>query len=518
MSDTNRVGVRIARSPAKSAPILNPQLTLTALRYTGAPGLAFTPTTVVSEEIRSDRQTSDLILVGGEAGGDTNFEMSFGAFDLLIESAMMSLYSQNKFNLGATDIVSFAAGQIQLAAGEGDDYEVGHILRLDDLATGDQGDGVYELTVITVDLLTVVPHTAGTNAVLAAWTSGAETKLSVCGLIPGAVGDITMAAPASGEIVLTVANNNTMFDNARGGNVDTLLTIGMWVKMARWPTAEAGNNVWARIKAIDTTARTLTFAAQTGMVLGAAAAERVEIYFGDHVENGAQAVTAHQFALERRFEDQVEVLRELFLGMALNNFSIALAPQSIMTGAVTFFGFSSAVQVETGNAHVGTIAPALYETAPIDAAAATNPVYNTSSNVGRLGRGVDPIDTAGVNFVLEASIDLTNNLRRQEAVGVFGAAGIGVGEVGVTGTLRTYFDNKAILDQILANTETSLDISVVDSNGRAMLFDMPRIKFAGGAPDVPGKNQDVTIPATYQAILSPDFGYTISVQRLNFVR
>ncbi|MCK5550283.1 MAG: hypothetical protein KAI41_07100 [Hyphomicrobiaceae bacterium] len=516
MSDTNRVGVRIARSSARTAPILNPQLNLQALRYTGAPGLAFTPTTVVSEEIRSDRQVSDLILVGGEAGGDTNFELSFGAFDLLIESALMSLYSQNKFNLGATDIVSFGAGTVTLLAGEGDDYEVGHVVRLDALTTGDQGDGVYEVTGIAVDVLTLTPHTAGTNAVLASWTSDAETRLTVAGIIGQAVGDITMAAPASGEIVMTVANNNTLFDNARGGDIDRVLTAGMWLKMAAWSVA--ANSVWARIKAVDTTARTITFDAQTGMAVDAAAAERVELYFGDHVQNGIEAVAAHQFAVERRFEDHTEVLRELFLGMALNNFSLALSPQSIATGAVTFFGFSSATQVETANAHVGAVPPALYETEPNDLQAASNPVYNTSSNVGRLGRGVDPVDSAGVNFVLEASIDLTNNLRRQEAVGVFGASGIGVGEVGVTGTIRTYFDNKEILDLILNNTETSLDISVVDSNGRSMLFDMPRIKFSGGAPDVPGKNQDVTIPGAYTAILDPDLGYTISAQRLHFVR
>ncbi|MCK5550313.1 MAG: hypothetical protein KAI41_07260, partial [Hyphomicrobiaceae bacterium] len=82
----------------------------------------------MSEEIRSDRQTSDLILVGGEAGGDTNFELSFGAFDLLIESIMMSLYSVNKANQGTTQIVSFGAGTVTLLAGEGDDYEDGQVV------------------------------------------------------------------------------------------------------------------------------------------------------------------------------------------------------------------------------------------------------------------------------------------------------------------------------------------------------------------------------------------------------
>ena len=51
-----------------------------------------------------------------------------------------------------------------------------------------------------------------------------------------------------------------------------------------------------------------------------------------------------------------------------------------------------------------------------------------------------------------------------------------------------------------------------------MIFDLPRIKFSGGAPDVPGKNADVTIPGTYQAILDAALGYTMSAQRVNFAR
>jgi hypothetical protein len=131
---------------------------------------------------------------------------------------------------------------------------------------------------------------------------------------------------------------------------------------------------------------------------------------------------------------------------------------------------------------------------------------------------VDPIDAAGLNFVLEATIEMNNNLRRQPAVGVFGASGIGLGEFSVTGTLSTYFDNDEILQVILANDETTLDLITQGGDGRSMIFDLPRIKFSGGAPDVPGKNQDVTIPGTYQAILEPTLGYTMSVQRVSFAR
>ncbi len=515
MADTNRVGVRIVRDSTRNAPLLGAARSLQALRYTGAPGLAFTPTTIRSEEIRSDRQTSDLILVGGEAGGDTNFELSFAAFDLLIESALMSFYTESQNEQGATGITGFGAGTIDVESGNGAQYLANHLARLTDLATGDQGGGVYEVDSIATDTLTCSPFTADTNALAAAFTVDDDTRWGIVGFRATANADITMAAPSGGEIVMSFgANMNNLFDNARGTGVP--LAAGEWVKMNGWSVA--GNNVWARIKSIDLTARTITFDAQTGMALDAAASERVEIYFGDTVENGTGAVASHQFAIERRFEDTSPVVRELFLGMALNNFSLNLQPQALAAGSVTFFGFNSAVQDEAGNAHIGTTPPALYENAPNDKAAPTNDVYNTSSNVGRLGRGVDAIDAAGVNFVLEASIDLTNNLRRDPAVGVFGAANIGAGEVNVTGNLRTYFDNKDILEQILNNTETSLDLSVVDNSGQAMLFDMPRIKFAGGAPDVPGKNQSVTIPATYEAILDADLGYTISVQRFYFVQ
>lgn len=515
MADTNRVGVRIVRDSARNAPLLGAARTLQALRYTGAPGLAFSPSTVRSEEIRSDRQTSDLILVGGEAGGDTNFELSFRAFDLLIESALMSFYAESQNDQGATGLPSFGAGSLDVEAGSGAEYTVGLIARLANLASGEAGDGVYTIDAIAVDTLTLSPLTSGTQAVAATFTADDDTRFGIVGMRATAAGDISMAAPAGGEIVLQFgANMNDQFDNARGSGVT--LAAGEWVKLAGFATA--ANNVWARIKAVDTVARTLTFDAQTGMAADAAGTELVEVYYGDTVENGTGAVASHQFAIERRFEDTTPVVRELFLGMALNNFSLNLQPQALAAGSVTFFGFNSAVQDEAGNAHIGTVAPALYENPPTDKAAPAEDVYNTSSNVGRLGRGVDPIDSAGVNFVLEASIDLTNNLRRDPAVGVFGAANIGAGEVNVTGNLRTYFDNKDILQQILQNTETSLDLSVVDNSGQAMLFDMPRVKFSGGAPDVPGKNQSVTIPATYEAILDADLGYTISVQRFHFVR
>jgi hypothetical protein len=77
MSDTNRVGLRFFQSSQRTAPIPGGPFNLDQLRFTGTPNLAFVPNTITSEEIRPDRQISDLILVGAEAGGDTGIELSF---------------------------------------------------------------------------------------------------------------------------------------------------------------------------------------------------------------------------------------------------------------------------------------------------------------------------------------------------------------------------------------------------------------------------------------------------------
>ena len=504
MSDTNRVGLRFFRSSQRTAPIPGGPFNLDQLRFTGTPNLAFVPTTIVSEEIRPDRQISDLILVGAEAGGDTGIELSFRAFDQLITGAMFNLFTETVRKLGTGEITSFGAGTITVDVGG--DFIVGQVVRLSDLLTGDVGDGIFEITGIAVNVRTVNPLAGtATTAVLGTETADADTLLEVTGF----------AAQGNGDISVTVGGGDAVFQFPVGALDDALgtgvpITIGAWMKMADFATA--GNNVWFRIREVDLTADTVTTEAQTGMATDAAATEQVIAFYGSRVENGAQAISAHQFAVERRFEDHSPITRELFLGMALNNFNITLAPQAIEVGSLTWFGFNSAVSDNSPTY------PELYANVPVDVAAPQFDVYNTSSDIGRLGRGVDPIDAAGLNFVLEATIEMNNNLRRQPAVGVFGASGIGLGEFSVTGTLSTYFDNDEILQVILDNSETTLDLITQGGDGRSMVFDLPRIKFSGGAPDVPGKNQDVTIPGTYQAILDADLGYTMSVQNVSFAR
>jgi hypothetical protein len=504
MSDTNRVGLRFFQSSQRTAPIPGGPFNLDQIRFTGTPNLAFTPNTVVSNEIRPDRQISDLILVGADAGGDTGIELSYAAFDALIQGAFFNFYQDTIQKKGTSQITGFGAGTIDVDAGT--DYIVGQVERLADVASGDIGDGIYEITAIAVDTLSVSPLPGtNTNPILGTETADADTSLETTGFVAQVAGDISVTVTGDQAVFQFPAG---ALDNAMGPGLP--MTIGAWIKFQDFTTV--GNNVWIRANEVDLAADTVTTGTQTNMATDAAGTELVQAFYGSRLENGADPIAGNQFAVERRFEDHNPITRELFLGMALNNFNLNLSPQAIALGSLTWFGFNSAVSNDAPSY------PDLYANPPIDVDAPEFDVYNTSNDIGRLGRGVNPVDAAGLNFVLESTIEINNNLRRQPAVGVFGAAGLGVGEFSVTGTLSTYFDNDEILKEILNNVETTLDLVMQGGDGRTMLYDMPRIKFSGGAPDVAGKNQDVTLPGTYQALRSKTFGYTMSTQNVSFAR
>ena len=66
--------------------------TFTKLRFTGE-SLAFNITNITSNEIRSDRQVTDLIQTGADCSGGINFELSYGAFDAILEGALCSTWA-----------------------------------------------------------------------------------------------------------------------------------------------------------------------------------------------------------------------------------------------------------------------------------------------------------------------------------------------------------------------------------------------------------------------------------------
>ena len=480
MSDSNRVAVRFVEESTLGTTPASPAFF--DLRYTGAPSLAFAPETVTSEEIRSDRQVTDLILVGGSTEGELNFEKSFGAKDRIYESLFFSAFQARLSKVNGE-------GATQITAVDADSYTVtaGAVLVLNDLIRAEgftnaanNGFKVINTGTTATDLLIV-------GAGLTVETSPPVTaRIHHVGR-RGATGDL-VAATGPNRVTSTVLDFTTLG-----------LQVGDWVKLAGFAITPA-NNDFVRISAITATALTLDVV-PTGWAADAGTGVQVSIYFGERLVNG---VTRKSFTIEEEFGDHSPVTYQYLRGMVPDSYSLSAASQQVVTETIGFLGLNATFQDSGRIAGATTLA------------SRTNSVVNASSNVGRIALGGSAV--VGSNFVTELVLEIANGLRELRAIGTLSAVNIGAGRFELTGSLNTYFDNKATALAVVQNTKTSIDFRLTDDASHVYLWDLPRVKFSEGAPEVPGINTDVVLNPGFQAFMHETLGYTAKLIRFHGVQ
>jgi hypothetical protein len=117
LQSTNRVKLSKIRETTFGVTPTNP--VFKAVRETSS-SLAANPKTVISAEIRPDRQVTDLILVDEDAGGDVAGEIAFGVADDDFEEALQGTWSNNPSIVVATvdtEISDVSATTLTVAAG-----------------------------------------------------------------------------------------------------------------------------------------------------------------------------------------------------------------------------------------------------------------------------------------------------------------------------------------------------------------------------------------------------------------
>jgi len=82
--------------------------------------------------------------------------------------------------------------------------------------------------------------------------------------------------------------------------------------------------------------------------------------------------------------------------------------------------------------------------------------------------------------------------------------------------MTTYFGDATTYTRLLNSTASSVSLTFV-RGGRAYVISIPRIKLMGASPSVPGTNQDCLLQARYQALYDATTGYTISIDKLEYV-
>ena len=490
MSDTNRTALRIVEEIENGVIPANPAFL--EVRNTGAPGFGINPTTVESDEIRPDRQVADIISVGSEPGGDVNMELSYGAFDNIFEGAFQKYWKEQPTS-SKGDIASVEGSQITFNS-EKNIFKAGDYILFSYAYDAEGNNLLVSVTESDAEVLTVSIDVSSIEGIK-------ESSVKRVG-IKADSGDIQIDVGAENKLVSTTLDFTSLG-----------LEAGMWIKLGdnsssanQFSTLE--NNDAVRIlDVVDEHHITLSNVPK-GFATDDGAGKEIIIYMGDFLKNAEKNIDPTRtdpilsYTLEQVFLDHKPIDYQYFSGMIPDTLSMTLNAASIIDMSTSFLGATAKI-VQTR------------ESGATDITAPQYPVMNTSSNVARIARGGSKIQ--GANYVSELTVEINNNCRRRNAVGIYGTESIGLGEFAVTGNMNTYFSNADLLQDLINNEETSLNYMVKDNKKHAYIFDMPRVKYSSGNPDVSGKNEDVMLSLDYQAIRDPNLGYTLGITRFDYI-
>ncbi len=201
-------------------------------------------------------------------------------------------------------------------------------------------------------------------------------------------------------------------------------------------------------------------------------------------------IVRRSFSIERHFEDVDQYLR--FTGVNFNTLSLSVAPNAMVTGTLGMMGKG---MTTSATALSGSTYPAATTTSPFDSFTGTINENNSA-----------------IAIITDLSLNLDNGMSTTYVVGSSETLDPSIGRSNVTGSITAYFENTVLLNKFVNETETSIDFTLTDVAGNTYFFDLPRIKYNSGQPDVTDENP-VTITFDFQALRDTTTATNILIQR-----
>ena len=207
--------------------------------------------------------------------------------------------------------------------------------------------------------------------------------------------------------------------------------------------------------------------------------------------------TFNSFTLEYAMTDISQFLA--FTGMQTTSMELSLEVGSIVKGS---FGC-------IGQGHTITAATTL-PGSPI--ASQTLDVMNSVADVGAIYEA--GTNVLGANsFIKSLKMSVNNNARGQKAIGVFGNAGVGLGELALGGTLEVYMADAAYYSKWLNGVNTSLSVGMADSLGNGYLIDFDKVTFKDGGLNAGSGQSDSMLSLPFDAFYNAGTNRGIRITR-----
>lgn len=281
-----------------------------------------------------------------------------------------------------------------------------------------------------------------------------------------------------------VASGNKLTDSGNGFLTDGFLA-NQWIKIEGF-TGDTSNNGYAKI--VSVIAGEMVLSHKT--LVDDAAGESVTLTMGAQAVNGT---TERTFSMEKDFTDITQL--QPFSGMAVDGFSLSVAPAALVTGVFALMGKKQ---------EVGAVASTGDGTPK---ASTTVCPMNAVDEVLALFEDGSSREASAFNF---AQI---NNARARKIIALLGAESLGYGRIGVTGGMTIYFEDSATHDKYLNFDDLSIAIVFVDNDGNAYIIDFPKLNFTAGPVVAGGTGTDVVADMSFTATKHATEDVTMRVVR-----
>jgi hypothetical protein len=184
----------------------------------------------------------------------------------------------------------------------------------------------------------------------------------------------------------------------------------------------------------------------------------------------------------------------VFTGMSVSTMAISLAPNQMVTTTFGMVGKDMTISAteKTQDAASGA--------APFDA-------YSGDISIGNVG------GAAPVAIVTALDFTLNNSYAPTFVIGDDSAPSLEYGRAEVEGTLTAYFEDAALINRFLNETETEIEVSVDDpTGGNSYTFSFPRVKINSADVGVDGPTSRM-VSMSFVALYDTTEGTNLKITR-----
>jgi hypothetical protein len=193
--------------------------------------------------------------------------------------------------------------------------------------------------------------------------------------------------------------------------------------------------------------------------------------------------TRRSFTLIREFADSGDATKfHRFTGVEFNTLKLNATPGGIVTATLGVIG-------------KGLSLDAAKPTDSTTAEANATQVFDAFGGTVKEGGST-------IAVVTELSLNLDNGMGARFVVGSAETLQPSQGRSNLTGQVTAYFEDHALLNKFINETESSLQFTLTDGTNSYEIL-VPRIVYSGGQPDVSGEGP-VTLAMPFQALLDSD--------------